>query len=177
MNKNKIIFFLILFILNNCSFDSKTGIWDSVKDEEKRVSELEIENKKIISIEKVYSSSYTYNKEINLLKKIILSPAKKNLYWNTSNLNSQNFIGNIYLSGIDNIFLKKKLGKDKFDTLNPTSPLLAYNNNLIFSDDTGNIFNINENTYLNNELFYSHRRATHKKLLETGRMINIISFR
>ena len=42
----------------------------------------------------------------------------------------------------------------------------------------GEIFvKINENTYLNNELFYSHRRATHEKLLETGRMINIISFR
>ena len=40
-----------------------------------------------------------------------------------------------------------------------------------------NIFNINKNTYLNNELFYSHRRATHEKLLGTGRMINIISFR
>ena len=40
-----------------------------------------------------------------------------------------------------------------------------------------NIFNINENTYLNNELFFSHRRATHEKLSETGRMINIISFR
>ena len=40
-----------------------------------------------------------------------------------------------------------------------------------------NIFNINENTYLNNELFFSHRRATHEKLSGTGRMINIISFR
>ena len=40
-----------------------------------------------------------------------------------------------------------------------------------------NIFNLNENTYLNNDLFFSHRRATHEKLSETGRMINIISFR
>ena len=40
-----------------------------------------------------------------------------------------------------------------------------------------NIFNLNENTYLNNELFFSHRRATHEKLSGTGRMINIISFR
>ena len=40
-----------------------------------------------------------------------------------------------------------------------------------------NIFNLNENTYHNNELFFSHRRATQEKLLETGRMLNIISFR
>ena len=40
-----------------------------------------------------------------------------------------------------------------------------------------NIFNLNENTYLNNELFFSYRRATHEKLSGTGLMINIISFR
>jgi len=40
-----------------------------------------------------------------------------------------------------------------------------------------NIFNLNKNTYLNNELFFSHRRAKHEELSETGRMINIISFR
>ena len=31
-----------------------------------------------------------------------------------SGLNLQNFIGNNYLSGISNKFLKKKIGKDKF---------------------------------------------------------------
>ena len=40
-----------------------------------------------------------------------------------------------------------------------------------------NIFNLNEDTYLNNKLFFSHRRATHEKLSGTGRMINIIGFR
>ena len=71
MSKKKIIFFLILFILSNCSFDNKTGIWGGSEDEEKRVSELEIENKKILSVEKVYSSDYAYEKEINLSKRIL----------------------------------------------------------------------------------------------------------
>ena len=31
-----------------------------------------------------------------------------------SGLNLQNFVGNIYLSGIGNNFLKKKIGKNKF---------------------------------------------------------------
>ena len=39
---------------------------------------------------------------------------EKNLSWEMSSLNHQNFLGNIYLSGIDNIFLKKKIGKNKF---------------------------------------------------------------
>ena len=90
MSKKKIIFFLILFILSNCSFDNKTGIWDGSEDEEKRVSELEIENKKVLSVEKVYSSNYAYEKEINLSKRIILSSPKKNFLWSTPNLNSQN---------------------------------------------------------------------------------------
>lgn len=39
-----------------------------------------------------------------------------------------------------------------------------------------NIHNINKNTYSNNTMFFSHRRATFKKEFSTGRMINIISF-
>ena len=144
MKKKNIIFFLILFFLNNCSFDNKTGIWDGKKDEDKRVADLEIDNNKIVNVEKVYSSQLTYSKEIKIEKNIVLSKAKNNISWNSPSLNTQNFLGNIYLSGIDNIFLKKSFGKNKFKTTNPSTTLLAYKNNLIFSDDVGNIFNINE---------------------------------
>ena len=41
MNKKKnLIFFLFLILLNNCSFDNKTGIWDSTEKEKRRISEL-----------------------------------------------------------------------------------------------------------------------------------------
>ena len=40
-----------------------------------------------------------------------------------------------------------------------------------------NIFNINKDTYKNNKWFFSHRRATHQNNSNTGRMINIISFK
>ena len=36
-NFKKVIFFLILILLNNCSFDSKTGIWDGSVEEPVRV--------------------------------------------------------------------------------------------------------------------------------------------
>ena len=39
-----------------------------------------------------------------------------------------------------------------------------------------NVFNLNEDTYKNDQLFFSHRRDKHNNLSETGRMINIISF-
>ena len=39
-----------------------------------------------------------------------------------------------------------------------------------------NIYNIKKDTYSNEHLFFSHRRACHKKQDKNGRMINIISF-
>ena len=43
-------------------------------------------------------------------------------------------------------------------------------------NDVHNIENINKDTYDNEQLFYSHRRSTHLKQSQTGRMINIIGF-
>ena len=37
------------------------------------------------------------------------------------------------------------------------------------------IHNINQDTYSNDNLFFSHRRATHKGQRATGRLINLIS--
>lgn len=44
------------------------------------------------------------------------------------------------------------------------------------SNNIVNIKNINIDTYSNEDLFFSHRRATHLNQLPTGRMINLISF-
>jgi len=145
IDKKKIIFFLVFIILNNCSFDKKTGIWDGSKDEERKISELEKKQRQIIDIYKIYSSENIYEKKKILTESIILSESKKNLSWKMSGLNHQNFLGNIYLTGIDNIFLKKKIGKNKFSIYKINTSLLSINNNLIFSDDVGTIFNINEN--------------------------------
>ena len=57
---------------------------------------------------KIYSSENIYSKEVSLNQNISISNPKKNLAWKMHNLNHQNFLGNIYLSGIDNLFLKKK---------------------------------------------------------------------
>ena len=37
------------------------------------------------------------------------------------------------------------------------------------------IYNINQDTYSNDNLFFSHRRTTHKGGKTTGRLINLIS--
>ena len=103
-----LILFLIFILLINCSFDNKTGIWRGGEKEKRRISELEKEQKQIIDVYKVYSSEKNFLEEIILNKAITLSEPKKNSSWKMTGLNHQNFLGNIYLSGVDNTFLKKK---------------------------------------------------------------------
>ena len=142
IKKKKLIFFLIFILLNNCSFDNKTGIWAESEKEKRKISEIEKEQKKIIDVDKVYSSENIFSREALLVKNIILSEPKKNSSWAMSGLNHQNYLGNIYLPNIDNIFLKKKIGKDKFSTSKIVTSLLMSGDNIIFSDDRGTIFNI-----------------------------------
>ena len=149
INKKNLIFFLIFILLNNCSFDNKTGIWGDSEKEKRKISELEKKQKQILDVEKIYSSDKIYLKEVPLTKNISLSKPKKNSSWKMSSLNHQNFLGNIYLSGIDNIFLKKKIGKDKFSESRVITSLLVFKNNIILSDDTGTIFNINQSGKIN----------------------------
>ena len=149
INKKNLIFFLIFILLNNCSFDNKTGIWGDSEKEKRKISELEKKQKQILDVEKIYSSDKIYLKEVPLTKNISLSKPKKNSSWKMSSLNHQNFLGNIYLSGIDNIFLKKKIGKDKFSESRVITSLLVFKNNIILSDDTGTIFNINQTGKIN----------------------------
>ena len=47
-----------------------------------------------------------------------------------------------------------------------------FNNNMI-----NNVYNIDLDTYENEELFFSHRRSNHNETLPTGRMVNIIGFK
>ncbi len=145
MNKKKnVIFFLALILLVNCSFDTKTGIWTGVEDEVKRIIELEKEQLKRKNIKKIYSSKNIYYIEKALTGKIILSQPKKNLSWEMPGLNNQNFLGNIYLSSVDNKFLKKKIGKNKLSLSKITTQPLIYKNNIFLSDDKGTIFNVDE---------------------------------
>ena len=144
MNKiKKLVFFLCFILISHCSFDNKSGIW-SGENEKKRISELEKKQNEDndSSFINIYSSEDLYNKEISLEKSISLPEPIKNSSWPMSNLNYQNLLGNIYLSGINNMFLKKKIGKNKFSTVKVISSPLIHDRSIIFSDNNGTIFNI-----------------------------------
>ena len=106
-----LIFILVLTLFSSCSFDNKTGIWDGSEKEKKRISDIEWNQKNIKKIVKVYSSTNIFKEEVIPEKNIILSEPKKISSWSMANYNHQNFLGNIYISGIDNVFLKKKSWK------------------------------------------------------------------
>ena len=143
-NSKFFIGLIIFFFLNGCSFDSKTGIWDGSKEEKKRLSSIENEQKSLLGSENIYSSKIIYYDEIIPTKAIILTQPKKNLNWKMANLNEQNFKGNIYSTGIKNNFLKKKIGKKKFSSSNLMTQPLIDNNYIFLADDTGTIFNISK---------------------------------
>ena len=142
-------FLLILTLFASCSFDNKTRIWSGSEEEIRRISELEKEQNRKIDVVKIYSTENIYSKEISATKSVSLTEPKKNLSWQMSGFNLQNFLGNIYLSGIDNNFLKKKIGKNKFSISKIMASPLVYNNNIIFADDTGTIFSINQRGKVN----------------------------
>ena len=66
-------------------------------------------------------------------------------------------------------FEKKNQNKDLFD-------MRGLINFQFKESGISNVYNIDEDTYQNDELFFSHRRSTHNDKFFTGRMINIISF-
>ena len=143
--------FIIIFLslLSSCSLDNKTGIWSGGVDEKRRVADLEKQQKQRVEVVKVYSSTSEDHKEIIYNKNIKLSSAKKNLSWEMSNLNQQNFLGHLFFSGENKIFLKKKVGKNKFDISKNISSPLVYDDNIFFSDNTGTVFSVNQNGKIN----------------------------
>ena len=144
MNKKKFyIFFLVSVLTISCSFDDKTGLWKGDKKEKERLSELEKQQKEVISVKNIYSSDKPFVLEKSLSKKIILSKAKNITDWKMHGLNHQNFLGNIFLTGIENNFLKKKIGKKKFKKTKITNSPLIYKNSIFLTDDNGTIYNIN----------------------------------
>ena len=143
------IIIIFVFLLTGCSFDSKTGIWDGLENDEKRARRIENEQNRTVEIVQIYTSQNIFSEEIEPNQSITLSKPVQNLSWDTANLNTQNTTGNIFLAGISNNFLKKKIGKNKFLNTNEYSPPLYFKNNIIFSDDVGNIFNINSKGKIN----------------------------
>jgi len=150
---------IILFFLNSCSFDNKSGVWKNKNTSNDKIST------QFRGFESLSSSHETFNKIISIDEKFIfkktknVNPAKWiDKYYNDSN-NLENFEFN-YLNKL--IFKGKKLSK-----YNLNETLLLEENNIITSDQRGNliIFAINENKILSKYNFYKKQYKKTKKNL------------
>ena len=169
INLRYLIFFLILklFFLTSCSFDKKTGIWTGDEKELKRIEELEKASKG--NKFKIFSGLEDSIKEVSATKSISLGPPQKNSSWIMSGLNIQNSSGNLYLEGIKNKFLKKRIGKNKFDVFQKMHSPLFFENNIILSDDKGTIYRINKRgkVYWKNNIYKKIYKKLYKNLAFT----------
>ena len=151
-----IIFF---FFLNNCSFDNKTGIWNSIEKQSKQVDSAFKDFKSLSINEKDFNQEIELSKEYNFkIPKKIINSNWNDVYYSNSN-NSSNFSYNEKISFSS---LGKKLSKREL------SKYFLYDKGFVITTDTkGNIivYSKKENKLLYKYNFYKKNYKKIKKKL------------
>ena len=133
-----ILIFFLIFLIQNCSFDNKSGIWKNEKASTKK--NIIFKDFKSINISnKSFKKTIPINKDFKFTEiNAIENYNWKDIYYNQSN-NFSNFSFN---ENYKLIFKSKKITRYEVD-----KNLLFENNNVILTDIKGNIFifSINEN--------------------------------
>ena len=154
-----VLIILILFFINNCSFDNKTGIWNTNESlSSKKNSEFE-------NFKKLTINQTLFDREIELKKNFSLELPSlannkkwKDIYYSQSN----NFTNFSYNDQKQLLFKSKKLTKHEI-----ISNLLFDENNLILCDVAGNIiaFSTPSNNIITKFNFYKKKYKKFKKKL------------
>ncbi len=148
---------IILFVLNHCSLDTKSGVWSESNRNNIKSENLE---KKLFEKAKIYKEEFNTDLKIKLK-----SNFKKNSFIN--NLSNNNGIVNF--NGDLNKISKFKFSKiEKFDEYQPE--LLLTNEGLVlFFDDKGTIFSFgNEKKEIWRNNIYSKNEKKLKPILYFG---------
>lgn len=159
---------LLLFLLLNCSFDSKTGIW-------KNVNEIETKkNTKFKDFETLYTEEKTFNQIIEASKNFFIQTPKPklNLIWKDEFYKNSNNTENFSYKNINElIFKSKKLSKYNID-----KKILFDGRNIIVTDKNGNIifYNVNQQEIIFKFNFYKKKLKKIEKNLKIILNKNII---
>lgn len=146
---------LLLIIIQGCSIDTKTGLWDKRKETEKNSKEQEL-----------FSSENKEVGEFNPFVKIKLNETFINKVFHN------NVTNNIGMQNYDGLFHGKS--KFKFSKIKSFSPLndnliTTKNNNLIIFDGEGSIIKLDQNlNKIWKKNFYSKKEKN--KLISIGRL-------
>ena len=154
---NKINYLIIFFFLiNNCSFDNKTGIWTGSDQITKK------ENNSKQNTEFIFKKQNITIGEIDLSTEQTIKIDKLKNYneWSQRYQNKSNNINNVTFLNEGNY---QKLSKISNTRVNKN--ILVYENNLFFSDSRGNIgaFSLRENKLLFKYNFYKKKLKKFKK--------------
>ena len=144
MIKKILLYLLSSCIFFSCSFDKVSGIWSGTEKEKRRLGEIQIEQKETLNKRKLYSTENIYNTEIQPTLNTKISKPEQNTSWDLAGYNNQNLLKNFYLPAINNRFLKKKFGKNKFPILKTASSPIISNETIFLSDDRGTIYNLSK---------------------------------
>tara|TARA_B100000029_G_scaffold397989_1_gene396411 strand:+ start:976 stop:2316 length:1341 start_codon:yes stop_codon:yes gene_type:complete len=136
--KNLLSFFLILLLvfLNSCSFDRKTGIW---KEHNKKIIEEAKSQKKT---ERIFEKNKIFDQEITSKDIVVISEKKKNKDWLEDNFEQNNDVPHLdYQNNKNSILKSKKIGKNNHSVETLNLEPLVFQENIFFSDLSGNIYN------------------------------------
>jgi len=150
---------LILIFLQNCSFDNKSGIWNSDATISKKEKDL------FKDFEALNVSSQEFKKIIPIQKdfKFNKIASFENNKWNDVLFNESNNLKNFkYNEKFNLVFKSKKISKFKID-----DNLLFEKDNILSTDQNGNIitFSISENEIISKYNFYKKKYKKKKKKL------------
>ena len=157
----KFIFVLLFFFLfQSCSFDKKSGIWkneniiDKTSDSFKDFETLIIFNTSFNSV--IENDNFTFK---------LIKPAKIS-EWSDIYFQESNNFKNFSYGGQNELILKSK----KLSRYNTSDYILYKKNNVILSDDRGNIinFSINQNEIIDDFNFY---KKNYKKIRKNLNLI------
>ncbi len=156
-------FFIFLFVLlNNCSFDNKSGIW-------KNKSFSNNENNQFKNFKNLAFEKNVFNKVINLQKdfkfkstRLVLNNDWKDVYYNNNN-NFPNFKYN----GLNEIIFRSK----KLSSLETDNLFLFINDHVIISDRKGNLI-IQSITGNKRYTKYNFYKKKHKKI---NKYLNLVA--
>lgn len=165
----KFIFLIIIFLfLTNCSFDNKSGIWknDTIVSNE--------QNEIFRGFEKISQLDSSFNKEIKFDKtyKFKINKPITTLQWTDNYFDETNNFKNFkYNDSNQLIFKSKKITKYEI-----SKHLFFINNNIIISDEKGNIniFSLTNNKLIDQFNFYKKKYKKFKKKLNLAVKENII---
>ena len=156
----KLYFILIIvFFLNNCSFDNKTGIWDNEKNITKENNDQFKDFKTISSSQEIFNQIIPLAKTLKIKLPSLTKPENWNeIFYNNNN----NYVNFDYNYSNQEIFKSKKL--TKYTT---GEYILFSKNNLIFYDEKGNIiiYSLTEKKIKKRFNFYKKKLKKFKKKL------------